>query len=86
VSEILFDGGAPHPWGNFFFGRAVPIRTALLPGGDTVPPGAVDADRRADLISFIVRDGKDAWKDANRPLLLLAVFVVLFVAAISVIF
>ncbi len=23
ISEIFFDGGAPHPWGNFFLGRAV---------------------------------------------------------------
>lgn len=85
VSEILFDGGAPHPWGNFFFGRAVadpgPLFYLVAIPFRLAPWTLIGV---LIWISFIVRDGKDAWKDASRPLLLLAVFVVLFVAAISV--
>lgn len=85
VSEILFDGGAPHPWGNFFFGRAVadpgPLFYLVAIPFRLAPWTLIGVLMWA---GFTARDGRYAWKKANWPLLLLAVFVVLFVAAITV--
>lgn len=85
VNEIFLDGGAPHPWGNFFMGRAVDDPGPLF-------YLAAIAFRMAPWtligvllwIGFAVSDGRRAWSGSSRWLLLLALFVALFVAAITV--
>ncbi len=85
MSEILFDGGAPHPWGNFFLGRAVDD-----PGPLFYPVAIAFRLAPWTLIGVLLwigltaADGRRAWSGPNRWLLLLALFVVLFVAAITV--
>ncbi|MGQ9828864.1 MAG: glycosyltransferase family 39 protein [Roseiflexus sp.] len=85
TNEIMFNGGAPHSWGNFFLGRAVDD-----PGPLFYPVAIPFRLAPWTLIGvllwagFSVLDGKEAWKGTNRSLLLPAVFVVLFVAAITV--
>ncbi|GIW00096.1 glycosyltransferase family 39 protein [Roseiflexus sp.] len=85
VSEILFDGGAPHPWGNFFMGRAVddpgPLFYLVAIPFRLAPWTLIGV---LLWVGFTVTDGRRAWSGSNRWLLLLALFVVLFVAAISV--
>ena len=85
TNEIMFNGGAPHPWGNFFLGRAVadpgPFFYLVAIPFRLAPWTLIGV---LLWVGFSVLDGKEAWKGTNRSLLLLAVFVVLFVAAISV--
>lgn len=85
TNEIMFNGGAPHPWGNFFLGRAVadpgPLFYLVAIPFRLAPWTLIGV---LLWVGFSVLDGKEAWKGTNRSLLLLAVFVVLFVAAISV--
>ncbi len=85
VSEIFFDGGAPHPWGNFFLGRAVadpgPLFYLVAIPFRLAPWTLIGV---VLWIGFAISDGKRAWNGSNRWLLLLAVFIVLFVAAITV--
>jgi len=85
VSEILFDGGAPHPWGNFFLGRAVddpgPLFYLVAIPFRLAPWTLIGV---LVWIGFTALDGRRAWSGSNRWLLLLALFIVLFVAAITV--
>lgn len=85
VNEILFDGGAPHPWGNFFLGRAVddpgPLFYLVAIAFRLAPWTLLGV---LLWLGCTAADGRRAWNGSNRWLLLLALFVVLFVAAISV--
>lgn len=85
VNEILFDGGAPHPWGNFFLGRAVddpgPLFYLVAIAFRLAPWTLLGV---LLWLGFTAADGRRAWNGSNRGLLLLALFVILFVAAISV--
>ncbi|MFQ3631583.1 glycosyltransferase family 39 protein [Roseiflexus sp.] len=85
VSEILFDGGAPHPWGNFFFGRAVadpgPLFYLVAIPFRLAPWTLIGVML---WIGFTVSGGKRAWNSTDRRLLLLAIFITLFIAAITV--
>lgn len=85
LDEIFLDGGAPHPWGNFFLGRAVddpgPLFYLVVIPFRLAPWTLIGI---LLWIGFTAADGKRAWNGSNRWLLLLALFVVLFVAAISV--
>jgi 4-amino-4-deoxy-L-arabinose transferase-like glycosyltransferase len=85
VNEIFFDGGAPHPWGNFFLGRAVddpgPLFYLVAIAFRLAPWTLIGV---LLWIGFTASEGRHAWNGSNRWLLLLACFVVLFVAAITV--
>ncbi|MCS6841453.1 MAG: glycosyltransferase family 39 protein [Roseiflexus sp.] len=85
LEEIFLDGGAPHPWGNFFLGRAVddpgPLFYLVVIAFRLAPWTLIGV---LLWIGFTAADGRRAWSGSNRWLLLLAVFIVLFVAAITV--